>query len=266
MQRKAFTLIELLVVIAIIAILAAILFPVFAQAKAAAKTAVCVSNVKQIALGAYLYMGDYDDTFPPALVVTQDSTGSPLEMEWWFSIDVGTFTFDPKGGLLQPYMKNYQINLCPMATDVKPEAPVSWEKTAFTSYGINDNFNLTSNLAFSVWQGPSDTILVGDAAWIYGPGGINAGPFESGFVESPNNNGFAQFPSTRGLHSGNHANLGWMDGHAKAMTVSYSQTAVNGVAPAQFETEKLGYVYPSGVSTQTDPRANYYYSPTKPQQ
>ncbi len=64
-MKRGFTLIELLVVIAIIAILAAILFPVFAQAKAAAKKAVSISNVKQLNLGQMMYSGDYDDIFVP---------------------------------------------------------------------------------------------------------------------------------------------------------------------------------------------------------
>jgi len=68
-MRKAFTLIELLVVIAIIAILAAILFPVFAQAKAAAKFTALLSNTKQIGLGIITYTTDYDDTFPLAQVL-----------------------------------------------------------------------------------------------------------------------------------------------------------------------------------------------------
>ena len=65
-MKRAFTLIELLVVIAIIAILAAILFPVFAQAKAAAKKASCLSNTKQIGVASVLYENDYDDTIPLA--------------------------------------------------------------------------------------------------------------------------------------------------------------------------------------------------------
>jgi prepilin-type N-terminal cleavage/methylation domain-containing protein len=64
MKRRAFTLIELLVVIAIIAILAAILFPVFAKAKVAAKKSASISNAKQIGLGIMLYAGDYDDVYP----------------------------------------------------------------------------------------------------------------------------------------------------------------------------------------------------------
>ena len=66
MKSRAFTLIELLVVIAIIAILAAILFPVFAQAKAAAKRTACMSNMKQVGIGLYLYVQDADDALPMA--------------------------------------------------------------------------------------------------------------------------------------------------------------------------------------------------------
>src|SRR5260370_33075274 len=67
LRRHAFTLTELLVVIAIIAVLAAILFPVFAQARAAARKAVCMSNEKQIATGILMYFQDYDDRTPRAV-------------------------------------------------------------------------------------------------------------------------------------------------------------------------------------------------------
>src|SRR5579872_2890780 len=63
-RSRGFTLIELLVVIAIIAILAAILFPVFAQAREAARKAVCISNNRQIGLGAMMYVQDYDEMYP----------------------------------------------------------------------------------------------------------------------------------------------------------------------------------------------------------
>ena len=88
MKTRAFTLIELLVVIAIIAILAAILFPVFAQAKTAAKKSVSVSNQKQMGLAQFLYMGDSDDTF-----VTSWAKGFPGDSGFW----------------VQPYMKNTGI-------------------------------------------------------------------------------------------------------------------------------------------------------------
>lgn len=94
-RTRAFTLIELLVVIAIIAILAAILFPVFAQAKVAAKKSASVSNLKQIGVAHFLYMSDYDDMF-----VTSWAKG-------W----VGDWSF-----FVQPYMKNTKILQEPLRT------------------------------------------------------------------------------------------------------------------------------------------------------
>lgn len=93
MRRKAFTLIELLVVIAIIAILAAILFPVFAQAKAAAKRTADMSNVKNITLGMILYSGDFDDTVAPQLLARFDLGDTRFNaLEW--------------KDLILPYIKN----------------------------------------------------------------------------------------------------------------------------------------------------------------
>jgi prepilin-type N-terminal cleavage/methylation domain-containing protein/prepilin-type processing-associated H-X9-DG protein len=95
MRRPGFTLIELLVVIAIIAILAAILFPVFAQARSKARTASCLSNTKQLGNALYLYVQDYDETLPFAEDWGQRVANSPVEGSgrYW-------------GDALAPYIKN----------------------------------------------------------------------------------------------------------------------------------------------------------------
>src|SRR5579862_8507131 len=78
--RFGFTLIELLVVLAIIAILAAILFPVFAQAREKARAAACLSNEKQIGIGIMMYAQDYDETYPMAAAYGSFNTAIPLEI------------------------------------------------------------------------------------------------------------------------------------------------------------------------------------------
>jgi len=101
MRRTGFTLIELLVVIAIIAILAAILFPVFARAREKARQSSCLSNVKQLTLGLVMYMADYDGRFPSGAATA------------WGD---GSYPSQPYGAWadgIQPYIKNNQIYICP---------------------------------------------------------------------------------------------------------------------------------------------------------
>jgi prepilin-type N-terminal cleavage/methylation domain-containing protein len=96
--RIAFTLIELLVVIAIIAILAAILFPVFAQAREKARQTMCLSNLKQCVTGATMYSQDYDELFLTIGMV--NGRPSPGNFVYWQA-------------LIQPYLKNRGVTLCP---------------------------------------------------------------------------------------------------------------------------------------------------------
>src|SRR2546422_3208936 len=97
--RRGFTLIELLVVIAIIAILAAILFPVFAQAREKARGISCLSNNKQIGLAFMQYVQDYDETFPPSRFTTTKNDTGGRYMPWSVNI--------------LPYVKNVAVYECP---------------------------------------------------------------------------------------------------------------------------------------------------------
>jgi len=98
MCRKGFTLIELLVVIAIIAILAAILFPVFARAREKARQSNCASNLKQWGTAQMMYVQDYDERFVRAYMYYGPTAATDLK--WWAEI-------------LQPYVKNQQLQFCP---------------------------------------------------------------------------------------------------------------------------------------------------------
>ena len=114
-KRRGFTLIELLVVIAIIAILAAILFPVFAKAREKARQTSCLSNLKQLGLGMIMYAQDYDETF----------TSIGYANDLWYDANLGAFNSNnaanPPAGMnyhgwaavILPYVKNTQIYLCP---------------------------------------------------------------------------------------------------------------------------------------------------------
>jgi prepilin-type N-terminal cleavage/methylation domain-containing protein/prepilin-type processing-associated H-X9-DG protein len=129
-----FTLIELLVVIAIIAILAAILFPVFAQAREKARASGCLSNGKQIALAISMYAQDYDETFPFDI----QASGTVNEV-WWADV-------------VQPYIKTGNrggILTCPSAS------------SAGYAYSFNDAM---SGKGIASATAPADTVLTSDAA------------------------------------------------------------------------------------------------------
>ena len=119
MNRKAFTLIELLVVIAIIAILASILFPVFARARENARRTSCLSNLKQLGLGVMQYVQDYDDTYPTTSRYTWGVYGQS-------NSGTTTFWFND----LQSYVKSTQVFRC-------PSSPLKDGSIQVANYGAN---------------------------------------------------------------------------------------------------------------------------------
>ena len=142
-RKRGFTLIELLVVIAIIAILAAILFPVFAKAREKARQTSCLSNLKQIDLAVLQYAQDYDEMMPrscgyttPALVLASDAWPN----YWWQAIT--------------PYMKSLQILACPSSG----RKYVYSGGVSDTRYVINYGYNyLASGQALGTCKNPSGT-------------------------------------------------------------------------------------------------------------
>jgi len=171
-RSRGFTLIELLVVIAIIAILAAILFPVFARAREKARQSSCLSNLKQLGTAMLMYIQDYDERFPNAYISAPGLTGPVGNYS-------GTlFVWD----ILFPYVKNVQIFMCP-----------SSESTSGYSgnYGVNTNlcpFGTSGNVGkkYSSVQSPAEVFMALDA----GPYGVNYG-----YITAPTG-GFWYVPGT----------------------------------------------------------------------
>jgi prepilin-type N-terminal cleavage/methylation domain-containing protein/prepilin-type processing-associated H-X9-DG protein len=166
-QRRAFTLIELLVVIAIIAILAAILFPVFAQAREKARQATCLSNMKQIGSASMMYVQDYDETFPNH--VWANGPGR-------HSLPDGRIYQGHVGWALvfYPYIKNQGVFVCP--SDDNPRADwgdngvanpyiSTWGKPLRMSYSENASIYLRSSgpVGLAEITFPAETYWVADS-------------------------------------------------------------------------------------------------------
>lgn len=156
--RHAFTLIELLVVIAIIAVLAAVLFPVFAQARERARQAACLSNARQLSMALYMYTQDHDENFCP-------------------SVNYGVPSSDPLciwTNIIQPYIKNQQVFFCPSASN--PQFAASWDLrggapigySTLTGYDpvspANDLEAPTSVTPLAMLDEPARTAMMGDTA------------------------------------------------------------------------------------------------------
>ena len=150
-RRPAFTLIELLVVIAIIAILAAILFPVFARARENARRSSCQSNVRQIMLGTLQYTQDYDEKYPFAF--NQNAT-LPDSVRGWYNVT-------------QPYLKSVQILSCPSDPAINAAANTGTTGSYHVSYIVNflfgnANGGATNSISLAAVESPSTTIYLAD--------------------------------------------------------------------------------------------------------
>lgn len=215
-KQAGFTLIELLVVIAIIAILAAILFPVFAKAREKAKTASCQSNLKEIMLAVLMYTNDYDEVTPPSLVSYPGNPEPHFYPDRQYPAEI-----------LQPYIKNERIFFCP--GDPNPlkwsYVPDSWE----ISYGPNVQLSPLGNqkpwadggicqLRLAALQVPAETVGWCDVrdicssstvTWpgFAGPASQWTGDYTYGFGDS------VAYAGVTRHNSG--INVGWMDGHVK---------------------------------------------------
>jgi prepilin-type N-terminal cleavage/methylation domain-containing protein/prepilin-type processing-associated H-X9-DG protein len=188
-RQTGFTLIELLVVIAIIAILASILFPVFARARENARRTSCLSNLKQIGLGIMQYTQDYDEKYPMNYWWANPSDANvgvacPAD---WGDRPCSKFYINTGGGgpgfgkfvtwmdLVHPYVKSVQIYTCPSAT--KPEgvdAPSYGFNAAFAAsavYGSSFDYQDTpiarSTLSLSQVMRPAEVFLLMDSESVY---------------------------------------------------------------------------------------------------
>jgi len=156
-RRRGFTLIELLVVIAIIAILAAILFPVFAQAREKARATTCLSNNKQVGLAVAMYLQDNDNTFP-AMPKTPD----------------GILTLAGGGKIstyydsLQPYTKSQQIWICP-SDSLNPNDKLATMAPPSMGYHMNGNLITPTGLGEAAVAAPSNCMLMREsgAGYVY---------------------------------------------------------------------------------------------------
>jgi prepilin-type N-terminal cleavage/methylation domain-containing protein/prepilin-type processing-associated H-X9-DG protein len=212
-DRAGFTLIELLVVIAIIAILAAILFPVFAQAREKARQTACLSNAKQIGLALQMYTQDYDEVVPN---------------QWWDHSGCTEWDCTP-AWQLAPYTKNTQVWVCPSKGRGAPDP----SKTKFISYGFNA-WTIAKPLASM--ERPAETVFLAecganfdlkhlggsvsdgaaDAAWLDGFWRDHSYPLVKVSVYSKSNaNTNHRFQTQKGKHS-SQVNVVYADGHAKS--------------------------------------------------
>lgn len=226
-KSKGFTLIELLVVIAIIAILAAILFPVFARARENARRASCQSNLKQIALGVFQYTQDYDEKMPilyadldgaSGYQAPADGASAPYDLGW--------------AKLLDPYLKSSQIFQCPSETTTPTAGATITGGANYTDFFYN---SVAAGQSQAQFDSTSLTVMLGDfgsgSSVSYTNGGCAVNSGGDGCAASDLTNPLAAFPTGVALRHLDGQNYAYADGHVKwakgaATTAGSSSTGV----------------------------------------
>ena len=246
-KTRGFTLIELLVVIAIIAILAALLFPVFAAAREKARQATCLSNIKQLALAMLMYADDYDGGFVPA----QDAANL---MRWHGIRNSTSEPFDPTRGPLYQYLKSREIKACPSFTRFGHGAIAFEQGTG--GYGYNAQYVGGSPLPWpdslipaseTEIENPSATIMLADTAtmdWDMMSSTGTGTLIEYSFVEAPFYEAYDNTPADPSMHFRHQAScdVAFCDGHAKAMKMQASRGSGWTYSDEEFRKKNLGFV------------------------
>jgi prepilin-type N-terminal cleavage/methylation domain-containing protein/prepilin-type processing-associated H-X9-DG protein len=245
-KNRAFTLIELLVVIAIIAILAAVLFPVFAKARESANKTSCLSNLKQTGLASILYSNDHEEAFVP-LGVTDSNTGV---VSYWHSGQLNG-VWDDKWGLLFPYMGGKEIHDCPSASRVKIANPTI---KFWPAYGVyypttTDTDGTIHPAKMGQVKNPAQTVWYADAAAINRSSG---GLIRVAGLAAPS----SKTPYLHARHNGI-ANVVWMDGHASGITPIYRSDQSGWWSQANLQANSVGDLAPAALTG--DPAKDDYY-------
>ena len=265
--------------IAIISILAAILFPVFSQAREKARQTSCASNLKQIGIGWLLYSQDYDGIMGIPYYYNPN-VGGLLSWDGAFLFSgPAAFTQDTSKGLIQPYLKSYAIQSCPDL--VKPSDQSGYAHGNVTGYGLNDylidatyagddasdpansgNAVMASDHAI---QTPTETILMADS------GVFSNGQYSTtNYLAPPSKNESADGKarsSVIGRHT-QRANVLWCDGHVKAMLPIYpTSTDDFGNTPAADQGANFGDILKQPFTGTYTPSSykllDYYYELNK---
>ena len=237
--RRGFTLIELLVVIAIIAILAAILFPVFAKAREKARQASCLSNEKQLGLGFLQYVQDNDEKFPGVNAVYYKAGGA------WQDYPAGW------ANMIYPYVKSTGVYACPDDPTASPKCSYSMNYAVWNADGRS-----ASGLTIAQFTTPASTMLLYEGGPSGDPSvamnGVNAtGLAGKSDWNTDNAAPLAKWHDNSATRSDNYLAA---DGHVKYLKVSSVSWLAGGTAPLNVPPDNLGSTLAMTV----------WYGPTAP--